>query len=413
MPEIATAAPPAASPPSPAAPPSAGASSFSDSDAFSALDGLATGGDETPAPEPKPSKPAVQPKAADKAPPKPLEKPADKAPEKPSEKQGEKPAPKPEDFNPEKAGPKQLREAHAKERARRVELEKQIAESKSKPADDSKEKAYQQRVSDAEKRVQELEEELKFSNFEKHPDYAEQYEKPFIAAYTAGRERATRLKAVNADGTNRPGTAADFDDIMKIGDDDAAAERAVELFGNKASLILYHRERTQELNSARSKAVADYRTKGSEREKTRQAERERFQGEVSKEVGGLWKEHVDGAVEKYSAWSKPIDGDVKGNELLEKGYALVDKAFSSFDVMNPNLDKAQRAEMVKAHAAVRNQAAWFPRLAHRHSEALKEIKALKSKLSEFEASVPKGGDGKRGSAPLEEGWESDLQRRVK
>ncbi|HUD75875.1 MAG TPA: hypothetical protein VMQ76_12455, partial [Terracidiphilus sp.] len=120
------------------------------------------------------------------------------------------------------------------------------------------------------------------------------------------------------------------------------------------------------------------------------------QTEVSGEVSNLWKEHVVGAIEKYSHWSKPVDGDEKGNALLEKGYALADKAFSDFNVMNPKLDKAQRAELVKAHAAVRNKAAWFDRLAYQHSQTKAQVKALEAKLAEFEASVPKGGDGKRG-----------------
>ena len=313
-----------------------------------------------------------------------------------------------EEFNPEKAAPKQLREAFHKTKSRVTELEKELAEFKSKPAtpaEDPEKKVFQEKLTAAEKRTAELLEDLKYVDFEKHPDFAKDYQEPFENAYNAGRNHVTKMSVKLPDGTTRKGTAEDFDAIVSkaVQDYDAAAEMAEEMFGPvKAATVLTKLSDATALFDKKEKARSEWKIKGNEREKARTAESQKFQEAVAGEVKTHWEQSLGDAQKKYQQWSAPVEGDEIGNELLEKGYKLASEAFASFDVMSPKLDKQQRADLVAKHASVFNKSAWFDRLAHKHSETVKENKALKTKLAEFEASTPKGGEGGRGAPATSE-----------
>jgi 2-oxo-4-hydroxy-4-carboxy--5-ureidoimidazoline (OHCU) decarboxylase len=314
----------------------------------------------------------------------------------------ERPDVKAEDFNPEKASPKQLREAFAKTRARAAALEKELGEIKAKPsvpADDPEKKIFQEKLTAAEKRQAELLEDLKFVDFERHPDFKANYQQPFEDAYNAGRSHVMRMSVTLPDGTTRKGTAEDFDSIASkaVQDYDSAVAMAEEMFGpTKAATVMHKLDTASERFQAKEKARAEWKLKGNEREKARLADQEKFQASAAAEAKQFWEQSTSEAAEKYKQWSAPVEGDDEGNALLEKGYKLASEAFSSFDVMSPKLDKQQRAALVAKHAAVFNKSAWFDRLAFKHSAAIKEVKALQAKLKEFEGSVPRGGEGGHG-----------------
>lgn len=342
------------------------------------------GGSDDPSPEssvtdvegPSAGKPSVPSNPVDpKA--KPQDSSAsDAAAKKPELKPGETAKPKPQPAA-------ELRQAYEALKAKHKALEAEHAALRSKPPEDPEKKSIQERFESAEKRRQELEDEIRFAKYESSTEYKEKYERPFVDAYQQGRSKVSSLKVVDREGNTRQGTPEDFDRIARMVDDDAAADAASEMFGTKAPLVLYHRERVQELNGARVRAIEDFRKQGSEREK----QQSEAQSKSMESIGKLWKQANEEAVEKYPQWFKPADGADDENAALEEGYKLADAGFSD----SGNMTQEQR---VRLHSAIRNRAAGFGRVVLQNRKLSARVSELETKLKEFESSVPGADDGK-------------------
>lgn len=388
--------PPAQTAPAPAATPAA-TPKPSSSPFFDEIDALAAPKKEAAAEAPKPSTSDTSATGADKSPEKTTTSSEDHASDtqdssaKDAAKTGNETSPK-----PFKAA--ELRTAYENLKREHSKLKQDFERAKTeKPKEDPERKTLVETLDAREKRIKELEEELTYTSFERSQEYKDKYEKPFIDAYQAGRARAAALKVMDADGNPRQGTAADFDRIMGMQDDDQAADAANEMFGTKASLVLYHRERVQEMNRNRVNAIEDHQKNGAEREKTRIAERAK-QEEQSKaqreKLNGMFTKHVSDAVERYPKYFKPVDGDDKGNELLEKGFKMADLAF------NPGNMAPEK--VVELHAAIRNKAAGFDRVVYLLKKGEDRIGELEKELAQFKGSETAGGTTKRptGDKPL-------------
>lgn len=395
MPEEALAPPPAA-PAGPATEATAPtpSSPTAGNGAWDALDALG-GDDVTPAPE----KPTV-----DKG------RPKDPASGKfvKAEKTPEPPKPEPsKEIDPSKMKAGELAKHYHALKKERDEWTKQKSDYEAKlkvPQEWPEKKSWEEKVAERDKaieehkkRVAEYETELKFTQYEKSAEYKEKYQKPFETAYLAGRSKAAALKVVERKGDDgevlqqtRKGTAEDFDALMSISDDDVAAEKAVELWGNKAPLILYHREEANKLNGQATTAIKEYREKGAEREKQMREQQEKW----SKDATSMIDREMQAAIEKYPRFFKPDDADPKGNELLERGKHILDRVLKGGAPLSDGDKQWTNEEYSRAVAQVRNGAIAFPRVAHRLSLANKEIKELKAKLAEFETSEPGSGDGR-------------------
>jgi hypothetical protein len=395
MPDATELAPPAAS----AAPatessapvpssPNAGSGAWDALDALGSDDGAPTA-PETPAADPARPKDPQSGKFVK------VEKPAE--PPKPE-------PPKEVDPNKMKAG--ELAKHYHALKKEREEWVKQKADYEAKlktPTEWPEKKTWEEKVAQHQKeleaerkRVAEYETELRFTQYEKSQEYKEKYQKPFETAYLAGRSKAAALKVVerkNEEGEvlqqSRQGTAEDFDALMRITDDDVAADKAAEMFGNKAPMVLYHRERANELNGAATNAIKEYREKGAEREKHFREQHEKWQ----KDASSMVEREMAAATEKYPQFFKPDDADPKSAQLLELGREALERVMRGGIPLKKGQKQWTNEELAKATAQIRNGAIAFPRVARSLSMALKEIKDLKSKLSEFEVSVPGNGDG--------------------
>lgn len=289
----------------------------------------------------------------------------------------------------------------AKAEVKRLTVELEKAKT-AKPAEDPEKATLVESLSAKDKRIKELEDSLRYADYQQTDEYKTKYEKPFVQAYAAGRAKATALKVrvgrkldaegnVIEPGTTRQGTAEDFDAIARAGSDDDAAALAEELFGRNAPVVLYHRERVQELGSQAQQAVDDFRKQGSERFKAETEARTKQQAEVQKrqtEAASTFKRLNQEAIERYPHYFKAADDDAKGSELLKKGFALADAGFSGNGDLPPE-------EMIKVHSALHNKAAAFDYIAYRLKTANSRIKELETQLSELNESTPKGGSPKR------------------
>lgn len=383
-------------------------------EAFADLEGMATQPLED---SPSGDKPANQPSRKTGTE---QDKEVQQDPEK-TEGQDKKPdeTPKPEDDKtktqqtqqkPSKAS--ELRQAYETQKAKLRQLEADLAAKnaeletvKSKPSEDPEKKTLQERLSEREKRLQDLENKIRFKDYQESQEYKEKYYQPFVDAFQTGRRKAASLKISGEDGNVRQGAAEDFDRLVQA-DDDTAADLAEELFGSKSAQVMYHRERVMELNDARTKAVEDYKKAGSEQEKQSREQYDAHQKRMSE----AFKTATTQAIEKYPELFKPTEGDQKGNDLLQKGFALADSALSGLDHEGKPIPPER---IIAIHAAVRNRAAGFGRMVHLYRSSQEKIKSLESDLKKYSSSEPGAGnaDGKgKVATGSDVGWESELEK---
>lgn len=366
-------------------------------------------GREEGSPEPSPSEGRVR-GADGKFLPKPAEKPAAKPAERSEATKGD------DDVDVSKLPTRDVvKRYHAlrNEKSEWLKERDSLKKLSEAPKDWPEKKTYEEKLSEREKflaerdkRIADYENELRFTNYERSQEYKETYQKPFENAWLAGRAKAAALKikevkndldAVTQAG--RQGTPEDFDALMKIQDDDVAAERAAELYGEaKASVILHHREIVQALNAKASSAIKEYREKGAELEKQKTEHATKWQ----KESAAMVERFRNDDIEKYPQLFKPDPADPKGNQLLEVGQHFMERVLKNGAPLADGEKQWTHEELAHKAAIVRNSAMAFRRVSYKLEAVSKENKELKTKLADYEATVPGGGNGNGRTAPAGE-----------
>lgn len=392
-----------APPMSPSAIPSAPAKPGSPlQDAFDTLDNYAKDPDASPTKiTPSPVEKRRQDKKAAEAPaPKKEEpKPAEETkPEEEEKKTEETKAETTKPTTPEK--PKKpadfLREKLAKTERERDSFKAEVEKYKaSKPTEDPQVKALQERFDAQANELQTLREELKYADYSKSSEFKEQYEKPFHDAYANAVKKTTSFKLTDAQGNSRHATQADFDKLVTL-DDNSAADLANELFGEtKASLILLERDKVLEKAAAQQKVLEDFRKNGAEREKQLQQQH----AEQYKRENEIWEKLNTEAKEKHPEFFKPVEGDDKGNQMLERGYARMQAAFNGGKWTDKDgiVHTLSRQELINLHNEMFNKSAGFNAIVHRKDTKINslqaEVDALKKELEQFKSSEPGKGEG--------------------
>ena len=209
------------------------------------------------------------------------------------------------------------------------------------------------------------------------------------------------LTVETADGGTRPLAANDILDLVNapLG---KAHEMAVERFGDLAPEVMAHRKEIRKLFDEQSSALDEARKSGADREKSVNEQNQRQYAETSSQIKETWaKANEEVTVDpKYGTYFTPVEGDQEGNLRLAKGFELADRAFSE-NPLAPGLTSEQRQAIVRRHAAVRNRAAAFGRLAYQNARAKSRIADLEKQLKEYKGSEPPAG----GSLPVKNGGE--------
>jgi hypothetical protein len=361
---------------------------------------------------PAPEKPAEKP--ADKP-----QKPADKTPEKgapektkedqkpPKTKQDEKP-PDAKDVQKEKpkTGWQRFHEeerANKELRAKLAELEKKVSGAPVTPKDFKLDehpeyKTVKETLAQREKRLAELEDKIRFVDYEQSKEYQDTYHAPYVNTWKQAFADIEQMKVIQGE-NQRPGTREDLIRIVQAPDIESATAIAEELFGSttKANYALGLRSKIIEASQRAEMAKQEFRTKGAERFKQEAALTEKQQHDRA----AKFSEVADGAVEKYPQWFKPEEGDDRGNELLETGFMLANAAFGGqiVDPQTKQMREPTEDEMILINAQMRNKAAGFDRLAYKNNQLQKRISELEDALSQYEGSEPGAGaaEGKKGA----------------
>lgn len=269
-----------------------------------------------------------------------------------------------------------LKADHQALTAKHTELATQLETARKANPDEIK--ALTQRLEASEASRKELESELRFTNYAKHPEFVEKYEKPYQEAWNQALADIGELEVALPDGNVRKAKADDLVELCTLPLGQARA-RAVEMFGAAAEDAIAHRRIIIDLGRKQEKALADSRKMAEERQKTQLAENVKRQEKLS----SLWQAENTRLEAAYPKWFKPVEGDTAGNAILEKGIAEVDRFFN---------DKTMTDEdRIKAHVMIRMKAANHGRMALRVKRLLGRVKKLSEELKAYQNSSPPGG----------------------
>lgn len=406
MPEVAQ-SPPPAKPENKPAPGPAGKTGLSDApgvnlnalSAYEELDRISFDNDEKEKASRESAK--KEPKSPDKAAPKPS-KPEEDSPKEEPEKKPEK------EFDldhqdeagkiaatPTKA--KELREAYELTKKERDKLKEEVESlRKSTPKDDPERSALTERLTKEEKRRQELEEEIKYLNYERSDEYKQKYLDPLNKAYTRALKEIKEFTITEDNGNERPATADDFAIVMRLGPGEVV-NRTKAWFGEAAAEVRAMRRQILELNEKSEEAVKEYREKGTQVEQSKVAEK----AKQTEQAKALWDQHHKEALEKYPEYFAPKDGDEERNKALESGFAMTELFF------NPPKD-IPLEKRVNLASQIRHRVAGFGPLVIENKRLKEKLASLEKELEEFKESEPSKGDGNRVSSSAPKTWEQEL-----
>lgn len=275
----------------------------------------------------------------------------------------------------------ELRTAYEKSKSTLKERDAEIGrlkselESKSKVADPEK-ATLVERLTVTEKKLKEYEDEIRFTNYKNHPEFKQNYEQPYHAAFAKALADFEQIHVTDDEGNKRLATRRDLDAMLSMSIA-AVDELATEKFGHSAARVIRHVEKLRDLADAYHGALEEAKTRGGEREKNKVLQEQQQNEQRHK----LWTDTNDEVVKKYPHWFAPKEGDEEGNTKLTKGYELADAVFLHRDQHPPE-------KLVKMDAAVRNKAAGFDRLVLEGKRKDAKIAELEKALKEFEASEP-------------------------
>lgn len=295
----------------------------------------------------------------------------------------------------------QFKERAVKAEARVLELEKGAVPEETRKATEAKYAAM-------EKEVSELRNELRYHN-------AEKYDPDLIALnkqYETGWKRAiAELSEIPVKDPQTGQTrAATADDLLILVNSPLGQARTIanEVFGDFADDVMAHRKEIRALFDQKSAKLEELKTNAGDRETKRQEAWKQAQGQLNEQIKGQWGKAVEEALanEKHGAMFKPREGDEEWNSRLERGYKMVDEAFS-LNPMDAKLTPEQRQEIIRRHVAVRNRAAGFGPLRHAYDKLKAEFEAVKKELDGYKGSAPPAAGRTAATAPASNGSAKD------
>ncbi len=290
----------------------------------------------------------------------------------------------------EKVSPWKLVETY---KARTATLEKEIADLKAKAIPETERTVIQERLTKAETRAKELEDEMRYVNYAKSDEFKQKYEEPYQKAWKRALSELEDL-TIEPDGEAR--RAVKMEDILQLVNMPLGQAREVadQMFGKFGDDVMAHRKEIRRLFEEQAGALEEAKKNGAQRDAQRMEEFQRNSKILTEQVSNLWKTSNDSASTdpKYGKYFTPVEGDEHGNQRLAKGFELVDRAFSE-NPHDPKLTPEQRASVVKRHAAVRNRAAAFGRMVYLNEQLESKVSALEKELAQFKESTPEAGSG--------------------
>lgn len=289
-------------------------------------------------------------------------------------------------------------------KGRATQLEKDLVEAKKSIVPEQERKVLETRAQSAEARVKELEDEIRYVNYEKHPEFIKNYQEPYEKAWKAATSDLSEISIT--DPQTKELRAATPQDLMELVSLPLGQARAIadQVFGSFADDIMAHRKAVKDLFQKKTDAVKEVKEQGSVREKQQRELSEKQSGELTKQITATWEKVNADALQdpKVGHIFKQREGDQEWNQRLGKGFELVDRAWSE-NPADPKLTPEQRASVIKRHAAVRHRAASWGAVVFDNMRKDAEIAAYRKELEAYKKSTPPPGGGEPSGEPAEAG----------
>ncbi len=272
------------------------------------------------------------------------------------------------------------------------ELEAKVKELESR--DESTINGTQQEIESVKKRNAELEQHIRFADFEKSTEYRDQFQKPYEDAWGAALRDLRGLTMTVEDPktgeeVRREVTQADIAYFANL---DPAARRTEinRLFPEDKEEVKRHINNISTLAekayAAKEKAKGEAETHAkTQTEAQRQAQAQRAK---------LWQKTNEALATKYPKWFGKDDSDPDGNAVFDKGKAFSDLVFSPGDLTAERIellpavfkDAIQSGKPFPPEALVKLHAIAANKLAN-HDRAITKLKAANARIAELEKSL--------------------------
>jgi hypothetical protein len=316
------------------------------------------------------------------------------------------------------------------EKEARAAAEAEVQRVKSGVVPEQERTALTARVEKAEARAKELEDHIRYVDYEKSTEFKEKFDAPYVASWERAMSELSEI-TVTDPGTGQP-RAVTADDLVKLANMplQAAQDASDELFGKFASYAMTHRAEIKKMSAARAQALKDAREQGAQRETQTREQQTKQLTESVKFTRDTFKE-INSAIladPKIGVDFQPIvppEGqqlsaeETEWNDTLAAGYKLVDDGWAA-NPTAPNLTEDQRKMIIARHAAIRNRAAgWKPlklklrRVEKALAAAHKELEQYRESIPAAGGSVPSSRNGNGRPASARDSMWSNVERRMK
>lgn len=267
-------------------------------------------------------------------------------------------------------------------------LESQLMETKKLIPDEVGRKTEVERLTKAETRAKELEDEIRYVNYAKSEEFLTKFDQPYEHSFKTAMAELGELTVQDQNGNARPAQPQDLLDLVNapLG---KAKELAIEKFGDFADEAMAHRKDVRQLWEKRGQALNDARKVAADREQQMREQGISAHKELTKFVSENWEKAVEAVktMPDEAEFFQMIEGDEERNTILEKGYKFADEALA-VSPMDPRLKPEDRATIIKKVAAARNRISAYPVLKHLLKQERAEKHELMEKLKQYEASTP-------------------------
>lgn len=279
-------------------------------------------------------------------------------------------------------------------KATNTSLQKEIAELRTQQGQPPKE--WLDKLTSAQKRAEELENHIRFVDYQKSGEFTEKYTKPYEEAWMRA---ISGLKGLKVQWTNpETGEVSGRDitpqDIAALANMDPAAARQEirQRFPEDAAEVKTYVERIRDLAYAQNQALEEHRTKGAEHWNAQAQALQAKQRAFIESNTKLWESINKEAMEKFD-FLRPVEGDEARNAKLEAAVKFVEDALAT-RITDPKLSDEDRANVLRKHAALRNRAIGYSVLLHENKGLKAKVGELEKALKAYEKSEPTSGDGK-------------------
>lgn len=321
-------------------------------------------------------------------------------------KPGDEPIASPSIDKGKKTSPWKLYDAEKKARAA---AEAEVQRLKSSVVPEQERTDIEARAVAAENRAQELENEIRFTNYSKSAEFKDKYQVPYEKAWQKATAEMSEISVT--DSSTGELRAFDPQDMLQLVQLPLGQAREVAdaTFGKFANEAMAYRKEIRGLFDQQKEALKEAQVKGGERDKSRQEEYNRNMGALSGELGKTWQEMSSAVTGKSpaAAWLTPQGvGDGKTptpeesefNSALDTAKKLVQEAWKASPT-NPKLNPEERRKAVAQHNAIYHRAIAYGPMKLQIGRLTRQLQQANKDLASYKGSTPGTGGSQRQQRP--------------